>query len=266
MASTEIGCRVRFFQLHRDADPTGFSGTGVVADGVVWPDGTVSMRWRGPIRKGSAGPLVTAMCAAVADAGEREGTRHGGRMPVPLTIILDEAANIVKWADLPKQYSHFGSRGIVVMTILQSWAQGVRCWGADGMTALWSAANIKVLGAGLDDAGFLRDRSELIGPHYEHSTSVSRGKGGRSTSTSRTSETTLHASDLASLPKGRIVVFVSGHRPTLAQAVPWMARPYAKAIHKTLNAQAEASTGGAESERPRLRIVAPPTDEEGKTA
>lgn len=38
------------FELHRDNDPTGFSGVGVVADGVIWPDGTVSLRWRGPVR------------------------------------------------------------------------------------------------------------------------------------------------------------------------------------------------------------------------
>lgn len=35
------------FHLERDVDVTGASGTGHVADGVVWPDGTVSVRWRG---------------------------------------------------------------------------------------------------------------------------------------------------------------------------------------------------------------------------
>lgn len=38
---------MRTFQLVRSQDPTGVSGTGVVADGVMWPDGTVSVRWRG---------------------------------------------------------------------------------------------------------------------------------------------------------------------------------------------------------------------------
>ncbi|MBF6548881.1 hypothetical protein [Nocardia brasiliensis] len=46
----EIDYGVRVFELHRDLDVTGFSGVGVVADGVVWPDGTVSMRWRGQVR------------------------------------------------------------------------------------------------------------------------------------------------------------------------------------------------------------------------
>jgi hypothetical protein len=35
------------FVLVRDSDPTGVSGTGVVAEGVEWSDGTVTVRWRG---------------------------------------------------------------------------------------------------------------------------------------------------------------------------------------------------------------------------
>ncbi len=35
------------FLLVRDVDVTGVSGEGIVADGVLWPDGTVSVRWRG---------------------------------------------------------------------------------------------------------------------------------------------------------------------------------------------------------------------------
>lgn len=37
----------RRFHLLRAVDVTGASGTGRVADGVLWPDGTVSVRWRG---------------------------------------------------------------------------------------------------------------------------------------------------------------------------------------------------------------------------
>lgn len=37
----------RFFTLHRQDDETGVSGTGVVAWGVEWPDGSVSLRWLG---------------------------------------------------------------------------------------------------------------------------------------------------------------------------------------------------------------------------
>ncbi|GHB55826.1 hypothetical protein GCM10010331_49610 [Streptomyces xanthochromogenes] len=37
----------RRFYLQRDIDITGVSGTGRVADGVLWPDGTASVRWLG---------------------------------------------------------------------------------------------------------------------------------------------------------------------------------------------------------------------------
>lgn len=37
----------RRFVLRRSEDPTGVSGLGDVADGVLWPDGTAAVRWRG---------------------------------------------------------------------------------------------------------------------------------------------------------------------------------------------------------------------------
>jgi len=37
----------RCFQLARDVDVSGISGTGIVADGVVFPDGVTVIRWRG---------------------------------------------------------------------------------------------------------------------------------------------------------------------------------------------------------------------------
>lgn len=59
----------RRFELHRDRDASGVSGTGVVADGVEWPDGSVSIRWRGER------PSVV-FWATVADAEAVHG--HGG--------------------------------------------------------------------------------------------------------------------------------------------------------------------------------------------
>lgn len=39
----------RRFHLQRTVDVSGVSGTGRVADGVQWADGTVSIRWTGPM-------------------------------------------------------------------------------------------------------------------------------------------------------------------------------------------------------------------------
>lgn len=185
--------------------------------------------------RGSAAPLVSALTEAVVDVAMRKASQSpGGRLPIPLLAVLDEAANVVRWKDLPKQYSHFGSRGIVVMTVLQSWAQGARCWGEGGMQALWAAANIKVLGSGVDDANFLRERSEAIGDYEVVSASVSESKGGKSYSRSLGSSKTFSVQGLAQLPRGRVIVFPSGAPPVLVRTVPWWEGEYAPEVKRSI--------------------------------
>ncbi|MEV7140734.1 hypothetical protein [Streptomyces tauricus] len=47
MTTTPQSDTPRRFYLQRDTDITGVSGTGRVADGILWSDGTVSVRWLG---------------------------------------------------------------------------------------------------------------------------------------------------------------------------------------------------------------------------
>lgn len=69
----------RRFHLQRHHDVTGASGTGRVADGVLWPDGTVSIRWRGHRPS-------TVTWDRLADAEQVHG--HGGHT----VIIWDDPA------------------------------------------------------------------------------------------------------------------------------------------------------------------------------
>ncbi|MEA2188299.1 MAG: hypothetical protein QOK16_3310 [Solirubrobacteraceae bacterium] len=63
--------------------------------------------------RGSAGSLVTALSVAICEAAEeRAKVSPGGRLAVPLVVVLDEAANVCRWRELPNLYSHYGSRGI----------------------------------------------------------------------------------------------------------------------------------------------------------
>ncbi|MDF8263510.1 type IV secretory system conjugative DNA transfer family protein [Luteipulveratus flavus] len=187
--------------------------------------------------RGTAGPLVTSMTVAVANAAEDLAkVSPGGRLGVPMLAVLDEAANVCRWRELPNLYSHYGSRGIIPMTILQSWSQGVEVWGRDGMRKLWSAANIRVYGGGVSEAEFLREMSELVGDFEVVSTSVNRGKDGRSTSRQYRETRVLSVADLASMPKGRAVVFPSGARPVLIRTQPWMTGPHAEAVQASIAA------------------------------
>lgn len=57
------------FELHRDEDQSGVSGIGIVAEGVVFHDGTVALRWRTQFKS-------TALYATVDDMHAIHG--HNG--------------------------------------------------------------------------------------------------------------------------------------------------------------------------------------------
>jgi type IV secretory pathway TraG/TraD family ATPase VirD4 len=165
--------------------------------------------------------------------------------------VLDEAANVCRWRELPNLYSHYGSRGIVLMTILQSWSQGVDVWGESGMRKLWSASNVAVYGGGVKEREFLEMLSALIGDYDKRVTSVSTGRGQRSVSEQLTRERILDVADLQAMPKGRAVVLASGARPTLITTQPWMTGPHAEKVKASIAAHdpsAAVTIGEAERE------------------
>ncbi|MGW7361914.1 type IV secretory system conjugative DNA transfer family protein [Streptomyces sp. NPDC054841] len=189
----------------------------------------------------SAGPLVTALTVAVVEAAEEYATtQRGGRLPLPLVGVLDEAANVCRWRALPDLYSHYGSRGIILMTILQSWAQGIEVWGERGMEKLWSAANVRVYGGGVSDTRFLGDLSELAGEFELRDFSTTRESefggwsGNRTVNESVRRERVLQVSDLGSMPPGRALVLASGTKPVLVETIPWWEGPYARSVQASL--------------------------------
>ncbi|WP_420116584.1 type IV secretory system conjugative DNA transfer family protein [Micromonospora sp.] len=184
----------------------------------------------------SSGPIVTALTIAVTEAAERFATASpGGRLRVPMVIILDEAANVCRWAELPNLYSHFGSRGIAVGTWLQSYSQGEEVWGKGGMEKLWGAATVKVVGSGVSGDTFLQMVSALIGDYETPTISTSTApKSGVSRSRSMSRERIMDVSDLAALPKGRAVVIAAGTRPALCRTLPWMTGPDAEQIRASI--------------------------------
>ena len=187
--------------------------------------------------RGTAGPLVTALTVAVVEAAEELAARSaGGRLSTPMLGVLDEAANVCRWRELPNLYSHYGSRGIVLMTILQSWSQGVEVWGESGMKKLWSASNVKVYGGGVSEAAFLDDLSRIIGDYDRLSTSTSYGRGQRTVSQQNHRERIMDVAELAAMPKGRAVVLASGSRPTLIRTQPWMTSAYADDVRASIAA------------------------------
>jgi len=142
---------------------------------------------------------------------------------VPALVELDEAANVCRWSQLPSQYSHFGSRGLLVEAMLQSWSQGVAAWGREGMQTLWSAANVKVYGGGNSEPEFLSMVSDLIGSHWVDQVQTTSSQGGSSSTRSMEAQGRKIApvDQLGSLPRGRAWVLASGATALLTRLVPF---------------------------------------------
>lgn len=214
--------------------------------------------------RGTAGPLVTALTVAVVEAAEELAAGSaGGRLSVPLLGVLDEAANVCRWRELPNLYSHYGSRGIVLMTILQSWSQGVDVWGDSGMRKLWSVSNVKVYGGGVSEDAFLESLSKLIGDFDRQASSVSSGRGGRSVNQQLHRERILDVADLAAMPKGRAVVLSSGNRPTLIRTQPWMTGPHAEKVKASIAAHDPQASRTIVEAQESVREVANAVDGNG---
>ncbi|RCV49113.1 type IV secretory system conjugative DNA transfer family protein [Marinitenerispora sediminis] len=189
---------------------------------------------------GAAGVIAAATDACLRAAVAVAEASPGGRLDPPMEAILDEACNVCKIQDLPDLYSHLGSRGILPVTVMQSYEQGVRVWGKSGMDSLWSAATVKLLGSGLDDQAFADRISSLVGDQYVNESSASYGREGGSVTRSQKRERILDVSDVREIRKGTALLFATSTRPALLRLKPWYLEKNAKTISADQGAEEEA--------------------------
>ncbi|MFG3038091.1 type IV secretory system conjugative DNA transfer family protein [Streptomyces sp. NPDC048330] len=199
---------------------------------------------------GGASALIAACADSVMRAATAQAERAGGRLDPPMLAILDEAANVCKISDLPDLYSHLGSRGIIPITILQSYRQGQKVWGDAGMDAMWSAATVKVIGSGIDDPDFADKLSRMIGDHDVETTSTSVSESGKSTSVSMRQERILPADAIRALPKGSALCLATGMRVAMLDLRPWYAEPGADELSAASARASTAITARAVAKQP----------------
>ncbi|WP_018687059.1 type IV secretory system conjugative DNA transfer family protein, partial [Actinokineospora enzanensis] len=173
--------------------------------------------------EGSGRPVVAAIVGELIEVAVQAASARGGRLDPPITLQLDECANIVRLPELPSWMSWFGSMGLMVTVVLQSREQGRSVWGKEGFDALWSASTIKTIGAGVQDSDFCEDLSRLVGDHKIEETSTSYSPGGQSVSRSLRTERILTAADIAAMTRVNALLFTSGRRPALLNLHPWYA-------------------------------------------
>jgi type IV secretory pathway TraG/TraD family ATPase VirD4 len=208
---------------------------------------------------GGASALIAACADSVMRAATAQAERAGGRLDPPMLAVLDEAANVCKISDLPDLYSHLGSRGIIPITILQSYRQGQKVWGDAGMDAMWSASTVKVIGSGIDDPDFADKLSRLIGDHDVETTSTSHSESGKSTSVSMRHERILPADAIRALPKGTALCFATGMRAAMLDLRPWYLEPGAEELSAASERASKAITARAIAKHAPTRAEFGPT-------
>lgn len=75
---------MKYFVLEREDDETGISGTGIIAEGIIWSDGTVAYRW-----------LTDIATTTIADNIETIKHLHGHDGKTKIRILQS-------WIDYPK--------------------------------------------------------------------------------------------------------------------------------------------------------------------
>jgi type IV secretory pathway TraG/TraD family ATPase VirD4 len=187
-------------------------------------------------------PLVTALVEALVDTARTLGAAtRDGRLDPPLTVLLDEAANIAPIPSLPHLLADGGGSGITTICVLQSLAQARARWGQAGADAMWDAATTKVILGGLAHAEDLHRISQLAGDIDDPVTTRTHGAGGASTSTAPRRLPALPVDALRTLPPGNAIVLARRTPPIRAKLTPWWDGPHARRIHTALQATAALS-------------------------
>ncbi|WKX01738.1 TraM recognition domain-containing protein (plasmid) [Rhodococcus aetherivorans] len=188
---------------------------------------------------GSSSALSSALVGQILTCAEEYSEQQASeRMPIPLTAVLDEAANICKLEDLPRWYSHFGGRGIILITFFQSPSQGEKVWGREAFKAMVDACSVIWYGGNVEDDAFLSGLVDAVGTHYVDTESRSRpagffADGQASVSSSWQKETIFEKRDLRALPKTRALVTIGGSTPILVRKAFWGDSPFADQIRQS---------------------------------
>ncbi len=172
-------------------------------------------------------PIVVAFLDQVragtyaAWAGRPEGR------PLPLTLVLDELANIAPLPDLPAMVSEGGSQGLLTLACLQDLSQARQRWGraADGFLSLFGT---KLILPGIGDLATLELISRLGGEIDVPNRSVTHnpwrwGPGSVTWSTHR--QRRLPLDTVSQQPPGGALVLAGSRPPERIWLPPWWAVP-----------------------------------------
>jgi type IV secretion system protein VirD4 len=171
-------------------------------------------------------PVVVAFLEQVRAAAYR---KFAGGHGAPVTLLLDEVANIAPLPDLPAMVSEGGGQGLLTMACLQDLSQARARWGhaSDGFLSLFGT---KVVLPGIADMATLEAVSKLAGQVDVPLRSVNytpwwAGRASMSITRSWRRQERIPVDQAHSLPRGTALVISAAQPPTPVALTPWWSYP-----------------------------------------
>jgi type IV secretion system protein VirD4 len=179
---------------------------------------------------GSLAPYFAAVTAEAFHAAKAAAEANGGRLAVPFTMLLDEAATICP-VPLQRWSSLAAGSGITVVAGIQSRAQLPDRWGEAAAKTIWTNFTIKLISGGFTEPADLEELSAVLGTKetWHHV----RGPAGSTTRQPDNTERLFPVERLRLVPPWNAVVVHRNARPVQVTVTPvWdragyvMAPPY----------------------------------------
>jgi len=173
-----------------------------------------------------AAPIVVAFLEQVRSAAYAAAA--SGRGEAPLSLVLDEVANIAPLPDLPSLVSEGGSQGVLTIACLQDLSQARVRWGraAEGFLSLFGT---KLVLPGIGDMETLEMVSRLAGEIDVPARSVSRNPavgplfGSETVTWSTQRQRRLPPDAVNQQPAGGALLLAGAAPPVHVGLAPWWA-------------------------------------------
>ncbi len=173
----------------------------------------------------AAGPYLSALIDDIDNAArEMAFVSPGGRLDPPLSLILDEIANLAPWPGLPIALSDGGGIGISTLVVLQSLSQARTGWSIDEAATIWDSAIIKVIFGGGSDERDLRSLAGLLGERSLTLNTRSWSAQGRQDGEQIRESPVLPLHEIRRLPAGTALMLGRRTRPILLDLREWHKR------------------------------------------
>lgn len=183
---------------------------------------------------GAVGGFLAALMDDMVETARMKGSgMPGGRLDPPLTLVLDEIANLFAWPSLPRVMADGGGQGISTIVVLQSLSQAETGWSKSMAETIWDSATVKLLLGGGAGVPMLSEFSQLMGQRVVKQTSRTYSDSGESVSISETKEAVITVDELRRLPEGVGVLAYKNIRPIVFEVEGWTSRSDAKLISRS---------------------------------